>query len=150
VPTKLTAFAHTAANANDDARIRTEVPNEGLVHPLVVEPGFLLPTQRFIRGHHARTPQALRRHAERVIADAMAGFRVYECTVQGHGERINEQMTMYAVNSLAHVRDDFHRINETMLITSVDFSGSREGGQRTTLRMVPKGAIKVFPDSDGE
>jgi prophage tail gpP-like protein len=144
IPTEVTAFTHTAANASGDTRMRTVVFNDGLVHPHVVTD--LLPRPRFLRADQARTVQRATKAAERDIAKAMSHFRVYECEVQGHAQDTDEGRAIYTINTIAHVRDDRFSLDEDMLMTSVNFKGSREG-QTTSVRMVPKGAIKVIPDA---
>jgi prophage tail gpP-like protein len=140
VPSEVTAYTHSALTSGQDARMRTLVFNERLVHPLVVADP--LPRPRFIRSPPARSVASVRRVAERLVSDAMADFEVYECTVQGHGQGDR----LWAVNSPCLVSDDFHGIDKVMLITSVHFHGSRQRGQFTKLRMVPIGAIKVTPE----
>jgi prophage tail gpP-like protein len=144
VPTTVTAFTHSAASSSQDARMRTVVRNDGLTHPLVVSD--LLPRPRFIRGDQARTVQKARKLAEREIAKSMAHFRWYECMVQGHAQDFFGDRDIFTINALAHVRDDRFGVDEDYLMTRVGFRGSRTG-QSTTVRMVPKGAIKVIPDA---
>lgn len=85
--------------------------------------------------------------AKKTIADAMKNFRNYTLTVKGHGQIINSQRLLYAVNTMAAVRDDITGINESMLITSVEFSGSRKDGKTTRLVLGTKGAIQLQPES---
>ena len=81
----------------------------------------------------------------------MAGFRQYECTVQGHGQVVDGAMRLYAVNTMARVRDDLCSsptgapLDESMLITRVTFDGGRQSGTTTTLVLVPKDSISVIP-----
>lgn len=143
VPTDVTAYTHSALTSGQDVRMRTVEHNRRVLdHPLAVRDP--LPRPRFIRLPRARTVAALRREAERLISDAMADFLVYEFTVQGHSN--NDRL--WAVNSPCFVSDEFHGIEEVLLVTSVHFHGSRQRGQLTRLRMVPLGAIKVTPEEE--
>ena len=57
------------------------------------------------------------------------------------------QALLGEVNTLATLRDDTELppIQGTWLVTRVAFHRSREGGTTTRLRLVPVGAIRVFP-----
>jgi prophage tail gpP-like protein len=145
VPTKVVGFGHTAANANDDSRNRSVVLNEGLSHRLVDE--TMLPNVHYLTVHDGRTAAKVQRAAERVIAEAMAEFLSYEYTVQGHHQEIDNEHRIYAVNTIAHVKDDRYGVDENMLITRVNFVGGRQTGQVTTIRCVPLGQVRVVPES---
>jgi prophage tail gpP-like protein len=72
-----------------------------------------------------------------------ADFETIELTVRGWGQNGR----LYAVNTLARVRDDTEVpvLDGVYLITRVGFRRSRSGGTTATLRLVPAGAIQVFP-----
>jgi prophage tail gpP-like protein len=147
IPTEVTAFTHTALTAGQDTRIRSVRFNDGLSHPLVVDDP--LPQPLYLRADQANTADRARRESERAIARAMAGFRTYECTVQGHGQDLAAGRRLYTLNTLARVRDDTagrDGLDEDFLITQLAMRGSRTMDQVTTARMSPKGAIVVTPD----
>jgi prophage tail gpP-like protein len=147
VPTEITAFTHSALNEGADTRMRTVVFNAALDgHPRVASD--YIPQPRYLRADDARTVAAATRHAEREFARAMADFNPYECWVQGHAQELPGQPArLFAVNTLARVRDVVHARDEVMLATRVAMHGSRSAGAYTQLRLVPKGAIKVVPES---
>ena len=99
----------------------------------------------------ARTRQRAEQEASREILDAMRGFRTCEYTVRGHGQTLDEQRLLYALNTIARVRDDVcvdadgAPLDEDMLITGIEFRRSRQGGTTTRLRMVPLGALVISP-----
>lgn len=82
----------------------------------------------------------------------MAGFRRYKCSVQGFGQRVQGEDRLYAVNTIATVRDDLmvdadgRGMDERMLITEVEFTHSRKEGQTTNLTLVPLNSIVVTPE----
>jgi prophage tail gpP-like protein len=150
IPTEVTAFASArVGHAGQDVRARVVVFNDGLTHPRVVPD--LMPQPHFLKSRTAKTAAAVQREGQRYMAMKMAGFRVYECTVIGHGQTGPDGVErLWTVNELCHLLDERHGLDEPMLITRVTFDGARAdgegGGQTTTLRMVPRGAVKVFPE----
>jgi prophage tail gpP-like protein len=144
IPTEVTGFASAHLQSGQDTRVQRTVFNQQLTGPWVIaDPP---PQPRFLPKEQAHTADAIDREAQKVIADAMAGFRTYECDVEGLGQEINGAMRLYTVNTLAHVRDDRRGIDEDMLITSVTMKQSRKGATVGSVRMVPRGAIKVLPE----
>ena len=137
-----------------DSRSRSRVPN-ATVATAAVNRGFLaspMPAQvRHIKSARSRTLAASAKEGERVIAEAMASFRRYEVTVQGHGQTVAGVDRLYALNTMARVRDDLCTspdgapLDESMLITNVTMRGKRSGGTTTELVMVPKDSISVIP-----
>lgn len=63
----------------------------------------------------------------------------YSCVVQGHS--VNG--SIFKVNSLAYVSDDFCKIASKMLIHSVEYSYSLGSGSRTKLEMTYKDAFTL-------
>jgi prophage tail gpP-like protein len=86
-----------------------------------------------------------------MVAEAMADFRSYKCTVQGHGQDTDTGHLLYAINTMARVRDDVctdangNPLDESMLITRVEFMRSRQTGTTTTVTLSPRDAISVVP-----
>lgn len=145
VPTVVTAFANNQLAAQQDARLRAEVINEGrqdrwsLPNPL--------PRPRFIHANEVHDLASARRAADRRIAEANGLRRVYECTVRGYANSTEPNSPLYTIDELAYVRDDFHGLDETMLIISAHFHRSRKAGDTSTIRMVPRGALQVIPET---
>lgn len=155
VPTDVTVYTGTIRGAATNARSRSVTQNAKLYDAAITR-GFMLstlqPQPRHLRSDRARTVAAAQREGERVIAEGMQDFRRYTCTVQGHGQMVQNAMRLYAVNTVARVHDDLmidsqgRALDEDMLITDVVFEGSRESGCKTTLTLVPKNSIVVTPD----
>lgn len=148
VPTTVTAFCSAPLDSNDDAHGRAAIPNTRYAsHPGVAHDGTLsgglIPKPRYIKPRRTRTLADVEKAADRVVAEAMADMEVYELTVRGWGQNGR----LYAANTLATLRDDTELppIQGTWLVTRVAFHRSREGGTTTRLRLVPVGAIQVFP-----
>jgi prophage tail gpP-like protein len=162
VPTEVHVYTGTARG--DSVSARTETINDNGVFNDTpgaerINRGFVSvparPQPRHIKSQRARTIQAGLQEGSRVLADAMAKFRVYECTVQGHGQPgADGRLTLYAVNTMCRVYDELCAgptgapLDEEMLITKVTFNGDRRGGQTTVLEMVPKGAIVLEPNDE--
>lgn len=155
VPTDVTVYTGSVRGAAVSNRSRAVVQNAKLYEASITR-GFMLstlqPQPRHIRSERARTVAAAQREGERVIAEGMQDFRRYTCTVQGHGQTVQGAMRLYAVNTVARVRDDLmidsqgRSLDEDMLITDVVMEGSRAEGSRTRLTLVPKNSIVVTPD----
>ena len=121
-----------------------------------VNRGFVLdppPTQpRHVRAQRARTVAETAREGARMVAEAMAGFRAYRCTVHGHGQDGTAGHLLYAINTMARVRDDVttdasgNPLDESMLITRVEFQRSRQNGTTTAVTLSPRDAISLVPD----
>ncbi len=153
VPTVVTSFAEAPLDSNDDAHGRAAIANTRYAsHPAVAHDGTLsgslIPKPRYIKPRRVRTLADAQKAADRVIAEAMADFEVIELSVRGWGQLgADGQRRLYAVNTLARVRDDTEVpvLDGVYLITRVHFHRSRNGGTTSTLRLVPAGAIQVFP-----
>lgn len=155
VPTAVAVYTGSVRGTGESARSRASIVNEPLFDP-AVNRGFVLedgtPQPVHMRSDRARTLEAATREAHRTIASAMAGFRRYKCSVQGFGQRVQGEDRLYAVNTIATVRDDLmidaegRGMDERMLITDVEFTHSRKEGQTTNLTLVPLGSIVVTPE----
>lgn len=152
VPTEVIVYTGGARGAAISARQMRLVSNTALLNR-GVNRGFLdaesLGAQpRHVQDTRSRDLERSEREAMRVIFDGMRRFRTYTCTVAGHGQRGK----LYAVNSMARVRDDVCTsptgapLDEEMLVVEVEFNGSRQDGQTTTLTLVPKGSVLVDAD----
>ena len=157
VPSEVNVYTGTTRGDLVSNRSRSQTFNVG-VETAAVNRGFLaspMPAQvRHIKSARSRTLAASAKEGERVIAEAMASFRRYELTVQGHGQTVAGVDRLYALNTMARVRDDLCTsptspdgapLDESMLITSVTFEGGRQTGTTTTMVLVPKDSISVIP-----
>jgi prophage tail gpP-like protein len=148
IPTHVYAMGQAARGDSQAARHRVDYPNEVLARwPIVVNP--MPPQIKFLHTPRAKNPRTARQEAARYTADKMRDFRVYQCTVQGHGQTVDGEMRLYAVNTMARVYDvsgERQLVDEDMLITRVQFSGSPGEGQKTQLVLGTKGAIVLEPD----
>lgn len=151
-PTDVTVYGASQRSVGAGTRLKTALVNDRLLSPAITR-GLVLdsiPAQpRHIQSTRARSLAATRSEAEREIADAMASFRSYHCTVQGHGQTVGGRRLLYAVNTMAHVYDDIcldtweQPLDEDMLITRAEFRRSRKAGTTTSLTLVPKGSLTV-------
>lgn len=154
VPSEVNVYTGTTRGDLVSNRSRSQTFNVG-VETAAVNRGFLaspMPAQvRHIKSARSRTLAASAKEGERVVAEAMAGFRRCELTVQGHGQTVAGVDRLYALNTMARVRDDLCTspdgapLDESMLITSVTFEGGRQTGTTTTMVLVPKDSISVIP-----
>lgn len=154
VPSEVNVYTGTTRGDLISNRSRSQTFNVG-VETAAVNRGFLaspMPAQvRHIKSARSRTLAASAKEGERVIAEAMAGFRRVEVTVQGHGQTVAGVDRLYAVNTMARVRDDLCTspdgapLDESMLITGVTFEGGRSTGTTTSLVLVPKDSISIIP-----
>ena len=79
--------------------------------------------------------------AEREKLQREAGRLEIEIDTVGHGQIYSVDTPMiFAVDTLAHIRDEDTGIDEAFYITSVEFSGDASG-TRTRLRAVPRGTL---------
>jgi prophage tail gpP-like protein len=156
VPTDVTVYTGSTRGAAVSSRSRSVSQNAALYSGTVTR-GFALDTlqaqPRHMKSDRARTLQAAQKEGERVIADAMQDFYRYTATVQGHGQTVGGTPTLYAVNTIARVRDDLltdsqgRPLDAALYVTDVEMAGSRKGGQTTRLTMVPTGSIVVTPET---
>lgn len=152
VPTHITAFASSRLSEHDDAHGRWVVVNTqyrdhpGVAHESTLS-SSLVPKPRYIEPRRCSTIAHIEKAAERLRAEAMADFETIEATVQGWGQGEGNHRVIWAVNTLVHVRDDtaLPVIDGAWLCTRVAFHRSVARGTTTSLRLVPAGAIQVFP-----
>lgn len=160
VPTAVAVFAGSGRGDKVSARGRAIVENARLGDRAVTRGFVLRPTPlqpRFVRSDRARTRQRAEQEAQRIITDAMAGFRTYTATVRGHGQRVDGAARLFAINTTARVVDstqtdpDGNPLDEVMLITRLEFRRKREqgvsagAGTLTTATLVPIGAVDLTP-----
>ena len=148
VPTHVTVYADAPRGDAQATRIKRTTLNGYLLSDSVTR-GLvrvdLHPQPLHVVSPRARTLNAAHSEADRYIAESMAKFRIYHCKVQGHYQMIYGERVPYALNTIAHVRDDISGVVGDWLITGVEFHGSRESGQVTNLTMVPRGALVILP-----
>lgn len=154
VPTTITTYSGTDRGAQVSARTQQVTANVAVLDTqitrgLVIDPPP--PQPKHVRSTRSRTPERSAQEASNTIVEAMRGFRSYECTVRGHGQSIDGAQRLYALNTIARVRDDVcidgegQPLDEDMLITRIEFRGSRQGGTKTTLTLTPRGALALTP-----
>jgi prophage tail gpP-like protein len=154
VPTSVTVYTNSARGASDGARFAAQLENDWIFNADVMG-GYPTETTiqqpRHIRAQEARTHEAAMREAQRAVSRANAQSRRYQCTVQGHGQPLGStgQIIHYAINCLAHVRDEEEDLDEDMLIESVHFHGGRSIGQFTELGLHARGAIQIDTETAG-
>ncbi len=148
VPSEVTVFADAPRGDALPARHANTVENDAFGGP---DFSFIVPAQpHYVMSARARTPAAAQREATRIIGDANRTLRSYTAKVLGHGQRVNGLDLLYVPNELATVQDDLFGLQMDGVITRAVHIGSRKGGspgQQTQLTIVPRGAIKVSPES---
>lgn len=146
VPTHLYAHARAARGDQPGQRIQHVATNAELARwPEVRNP--LPPHPRWLDARRCRTPAAAAQETRRQISEGMAHWREYTCVVQGHGQTVDGATRLYSLNTMAHVKDHESGLDEDMLITDVEFRGSRGEGQTTALTLGTRGAIVVLPEA---
>jgi len=153
IPTEVSVYTGTTRGDLVSNRSRSQTFNVAL-ETAAVSRGFVaspMPAQvRHVKSARSRTLAASAQEGSRVISEAMAGFRRYECTVQGHGQTVAGSPRLYALNTMSRVRDDLTTapdgspLDESMLLTTLTFSGGREGCT-TSAVLVPRDSIVVIP-----
>lgn len=158
VPTVVSVYTGAKRGDSPAGRARAIVQNarlgdEAVTRGMVLRPTPLQP--RFIRSDRARTRERAEEEGGRVITDAMASFRTYTATVRGHGQRVDGEERLFAINTTARVVDSVmtdptgDALDEVMLITRVEFRRSRVtgtgGGTTTAVTLVPLGALDIAP-----
>lgn len=151
-PTEVNVYTGTTRGDLVSNRSRSQTFNLALSDDVVTR-GLVaspMPTQpRHVHSPRARSLAAAANEGQRAVADAMADFRRYTVTVQGHAQ----SGRLYAVNAMARVRDDLTTnaagdpLDESMLITDVTFEGGRSTGTTTSVTLVPKNSILITPEA---
>jgi prophage tail gpP-like protein len=125
----------------------TRVPytNDALTkYPFVEQP---LPNQPVhLHSARARTLAHGEQEARRTLAHAMKDFRSVDITVAGHGQLVEGQRRTYASNIMGNVSDNLLDMDEDLLLTGVEFVGSRDE-KETKLTLGTKGAIPLVPEA---
>lgn len=124
------AFARTVSNAALSARV-----NRARIDPLTA------PRPRFVQSDQARSVEGAQAEGARLIAEANEELRRYEATVEGH----RQGGRLWMPNTLCAVRDELVGLDETMLVVSASYSGSRQDGPKTRLTSLPLGALSETP-----
>jgi prophage tail gpP-like protein len=154
VPTVITTYSGTDRGNNTSARTREVTTNVAVLDPQITR-GLVLdpppPQPKHVRSTRSRTQQRSAQEASNSILEGMRSFRTYECRVRGHGQTVDGVKRLYALNTVARVRDDVciagdgTPLDEDMLIVRIEFRGSRQSGTTTTLTLCPRGALVLTP-----
>lgn len=151
IPTFVYSGGRHSRGDSDPKRVRTFTENEFIKGNVHVSKG-LIQHPFWLANKRARSIDAANQYAARHISEANRHFYTYECTVQGHGQFSDgTNMKLYALNSMTRVYDrvgGITLVNDDMLIDRVHFSGSRQGGQTTTLHLHLWGAVKLEPQEE--
>lgn len=84
------------------------------------------------------------RAAEREMIRRDFNRRQVVVPVPLHGQRYrSDALTIFAPNTLARVIDSDLEFDDTMLIYEVRFRGSRRGGEKSVLKLVPRGTVFI-------
>lgn len=145
VPTEVHMMATSGRGDGQSSRFLQDTINTLVVNdPRVYNPVTAQPIYRVTE--HSRDQDGASQEAQRLLAVANASYESYTATVQGASQMLNGQSTIYAVNSPAHVRDDFYQLEGDFIITSFTCRGSAVRGVSSTLKMSPLGSIVVVPE----
>ncbi len=88
------------------------------------------------------TPAATLAAAVKIIHTAAINHKVATGTVQGH----SQDGKIFAINTLCRWKDEVADLDEDMVLTRVEFVGSRADGSTTQLRVHPRGALNLQPE----
>ncbi|HEU02899.1 hypothetical protein LCGC14_0605580 [marine sediment metagenome] len=89
-----------------------------------------------------KNPRDALERAEREMLERDANALEVIVDVPGHSQvYAGETPTVYAVDTIARVEDEDTGLLGDMYVTSVEFTRSRGGGTRSTLRLVPRGTL---------
>ncbi len=149
VPTVVTAYADSARGDTVSARGSFELMNGALLDPSFLggwSAAELLAQPMHVQAERARGVGAAQRTAERIVADANAHLRTLTLTVQGHGQPNDDGPNLYAVNTMATVRDDHFGFDERMLVQELVLRGGADEGASTTITLGTQGAIALSPE----
>lgn len=158
VPTEITVYTGAPNGDGGAGRIAAHIENLWPFNPDVMggyETVATMKQPRHVRAQEARTQESALREAQHALSLANTHSRRYSCTVQGHGVRFGAGILHYAINCLAHVRDEWETspagdpLDEDMLIERVHFRGGRKIGTTTELTLHAKGAIILDSNTTG-
>lgn len=105
------------------------------------------PQPKFLHGRRARNPDTGAQEARRYMSQRMKDFRTVKLVTRGHGQVVDGEMRIFAVNMMATVDDELLDVAEDMLIHAVEFEGGRKVGQTTTLTLGTKDMINLEPEA---
>lgn len=145
VPTTVTVYANAPRGDAQSAKIARTVTNGFLLTPeasaRVADDAPERP--RYVESRTARSEEAAHNEASRICAQANEGFRRYMANVLGH----RQGGRMWMPNNLVAVRDELVGIDETMLLVAVQFTGARKDGPKTSLTLLPQGALTEIAET---
>jgi len=146
VPTRVAVFADAPRGDARAAKIAREVTNGFLLtDAAAARVAFDAPERpRYVQSKQARSEAGAHNEAARICARANELFRVYEATVLGH----RQNGRLWVPNVRAGVVDELVGIDETMLVTTVRYSGSHDESPKTRLTLVPDGALSEIPEPE--
>lgn len=149
IPTALCYWAN-GSRISDKGRTRCTAYNATITEDSpVVEPLSIdFWHQKFITNKDAKNLKELKNFVEHTVASENVRHRVYTITCQGFSQDYNGKVRLFAVNSLCRFRDDDEepKIDEFMVLMRVSFSQNRDGGQDTSLTLIPRTLCEFFPD----
>lgn len=146
VPSVVTVFADAPRGDGRSAKISREVTNGFLLTDAAAARVDLnAPARpRYVQSKQATTPAGAHNEAARICARANEQFRSAEYTVLGH----RQNGRLWVPNVRAGVVDELVGIDETMLVTTVRYSGSHDESPKTRLTLVPDGALSEIPEPE--
>ncbi len=98
-------------------------------------PKSLIMTEQAIRSNREATDLAAREHARRLFRS-----ETVTASMPYHGQvSAGSRKTLFAINTIARVIDEEIDYDENMIIHGVTFEASRNGGETTSLELVPVG-----------
>lgn len=106
---------------------------------------FKFPKRLLVADDSIKSNKLAKIRAEREMAERNASGLVITVDVKGHGQQISgaRRPTLFAFDTVADVESEQYGIKGRFLLTSVNFSLSKQGGERTTITMVPKGTVLI-------
>lgn len=104
--------------------------------------GFLRRKALIITDDSIKNPRDALERAEREMLERDANALEVIADVPGHSQvYAGETPTVYAVDTIARVEDEDTGLRGDMYVTAVEFTRSRGGGTRSTVRLVPRGTL---------
>lgn len=144
VPTQVQMCSAAGRGDGLPARYLQLLTNSVVFDPRVNVP--VVPQLIYRVTEHSRTQDGASQEGQRIIAEANASFETYTAVVQGAAQPVSGQNTIYAVNTVAHVRDDWYGIDSDWLVTGFTCKGSRGDGVLSMIHMCPLGVISLVPE----
>jgi len=93
----------------------------------------------YVKDDQARKPEQVERSLSRALAERLRSSLSYEATVRGHIDP--DSGYVFAVDTMATVRDEVADVDERLWIASRTFTYSRGAGAQTRLRMWRPGSF---------